>query len=93
LHSDFSSCSAWHHRAYDEKLLARFERGELIAAGSTEEIEIRAVALHAVERLVAELGASGVSATARELEYLLWNRGAGAEYKVLPRRRIRTVFY
>jgi hypothetical protein len=79
--------------AYDDALLARIERGELIPAGSPEEIEIRAVTVHAVERIVAELRASGVSVTARELDYLLWNRGAGAEYKALPRHRTRTVFY
>jgi hypothetical protein len=79
--------------AYDDELLARIERGELIPAGSAEEIEIRAVSVHAVERIVAELGASGISASARELDYLLWNRGSGAEYKALPRHRTRTVFY
>jgi hypothetical protein len=79
--------------AYEDELLARIACGELIPAGSPEEIEIRAVALHAVERLVAELGASGVSATARELDYLLWNQGSGEEYKALPRHRTRTVFY
>jgi hypothetical protein len=79
--------------AYEDELLERIERGELIPVGSPDEIEIRAVALHTVERLVAELGASGVSATARELDYLLWNRGAGAAYKALPRHRTRTVFY
>ncbi len=79
--------------AYDDELLARIERGELIPAGSPEEIEIRAVAVHAVERIVAELRASGISVTARELDYLLWNRGQGAAYKALPRHRTRTVFY
>jgi hypothetical protein len=79
--------------AYDPDLLQRIERGELIPAGSPEEIEIRAVALHTVERIVAELGASGIPVTARELDYLLWNRGAGAAYKTLPRHRTRTVFY
>ena len=78
---------------YDPDLLARIERGELIPAGSPEEIEIRAVAVHAVERIAAELRASGVPATARELDYLLWNRGSGEEYKTLPRHRTRTVFY
>ncbi len=47
--------------AYDDELLARIERGELIPAGSPEEIEIRAVAVHAVERIVAELRASGIT--------------------------------
>jgi hypothetical protein len=78
---------------YDDGLLGRIERGELIAAGSVEEIEIRAVALHAVEWIVSELRASDIPVTARELDYLLWNRGAGAEYKTLPRHRTRTVFY
>jgi hypothetical protein len=79
--------------AYDPDLLARIERGELIPAGSPEEIEIRALAVHAVERIAAELRASGAMVTARELDYLLWNRGLGEEYKTLPRHRTRTVFY
>jgi hypothetical protein len=78
---------------YEYELLERIERGELIPAGSPEEIEIRAVTVHAVDRIAAELDASGISATARELDYLLWNRGSGAEYKALPRHRTRTVFY
>ncbi len=78
---------------YDADLLKRIEREELIPAGSPEEVEIRAVAVHAVERIVAELRASGVPATARELDYLLWNRGQGASYKAHPRHRTRTVFY
>lgn len=79
--------------AYDPDLLARIERGELIAAGSPEEVEIRAVALHAVERIVAALQAAGTPTTARDLDYLLWNRGLGAVYKTAPRHRTRTVFY
>ena len=79
--------------AFDADLLARIERGELITAGSPAEIEIRAVAVHAVERIVAELRACGVPISARELDFLLWNRGQGASYKTLPRHRTRTVFY
>jgi hypothetical protein len=78
---------------YDPELLARIERGELIAAGSAEEVEIRAVAVHAVERIVAVMNEAGTPTTARELDYLLWNRGLGAVYKALPRHRTRTVFY
>ena len=78
---------------YDAGLLARIEREELIPAGSPEEVEIRTVAVHAVERIVATLRALGVPATARELDYLLWNRGQGASYKAHPRHRTRTVFY
>ena len=78
---------------YDPSLLARINAEELIEAGSLEEIEIRAVALHAVELLVEELRASGVSTSARQLDYLLWNRGGGAMYKAQPRHRTRTMFY
>src|SRR5207248_505413 len=38
--------------AFDADLVARIEREELIAHDSPEEVEIRACALHAVERLV-----------------------------------------
>ncbi len=79
--------------AYEPALLQRIEREELIPAGSPEEIEIRAVSVHTVERIVAEIRTSGVQATARLLDYVLWNRGAGELYKTLPRHRTRTVFY
>ena len=79
--------------AYDPGLLARIERGESIAAGSPEEVEIRAVSVHAVERLVAALRALGIQTSARRLDYLLWNRGSDEVYKTLPRHRTRTVYY
>ncbi len=78
---------------YDPELAARIDGGELIAAGSREEVEIRACALHAVELLVEALGASGTAATAMRLDYLLWNRGQGPSYKARPRHRTRTVYY
>lgn len=78
---------------YDDGLLARIAAGELISPGTAEEVEIRAVSLHAVERLVDELRAAGTPTTARQLDFLLWNRGAGELYKELPRHRTRTVYY
>jgi hypothetical protein len=78
---------------YNRDLLGRIERGQLIPPGSEEEVELRAVTIHAVERLVDELNQTGVPTTARCLDYLLWNRGAGDVYKSLPRHRTRTVFY
>ena len=74
---------------YAPELAARIGAGELIPAGSPEEVEIRAVALHAVEQLAARL--PGVSA--RQLDVHLWNRGQGEAYKASPRHRTRTVFY
>jgi hypothetical protein len=78
---------------YAPALAARIEAGALIPAGSPEEIEIRACGLHAVELLVAELRRQGRATTARELDYLLWNRGQDPAYKARPRHRTRTVYY
>lgn len=75
--------------AYEPELLARIQREELIEAGSAEEVEIRACALHAVELMKACV--PGV--TAMQLDYVLWNRGQRPEFKAQPRHRTRTVFY
>jgi Queuosine salvage protein len=74
---------------YDDALLARIEAGERLDPGSTEEVEIRAVAVHAVEQLVAELD----GATAGEVDMALWHRGARPEMKAHPRHRTRTTAY
>lgn len=78
---------------YNPVLLARIDAGQLIPAGSPEETEIRAVGLHAVERVAEALRAQGTPVTARDLDYLLWHRGQAAHYKVRPRHRARSVFY
>lgn len=78
---------------YDPGLVARIEAGELIASGSPEEVEIRACAVHVVERLVAETRALGTPLTAAEIDYVLWTRGQCPDYKARPRHRTRTVFY
>ena len=78
---------------YEPELLARINDGQLIPAGSLEETEIRAVGLHAVERVADELRAHGTPVTARELDYLLWHRGQAPHYKAQPRHRARSVFY
>jgi hypothetical protein len=79
---------------YDEGLAARIDREELIEAGSVEEVEIRACAVHAVELMKKELGRAGTPVTAMGLDYVLWNRGQERHYKaVKPRHRARTVYY
>ncbi|HKJ25330.1 MAG TPA: queuosine salvage family protein, partial [Myxococcota bacterium] len=78
---------------YAPALAARIERGEPIPAGSAEEVEIRAAGVHAVERLVAELGRRGVEATAASVDARLWHRGQSPAVKARPRHRTRTVFY
>jgi len=78
---------------YAEDLVSRIDTGNLIPAGSAEEIEIRAGALYAVELLKDEMHSSGYPMTAMELDFLLWNRGQQPAYKSIPRHRTRTVFY
>jgi hypothetical protein len=78
---------------YDAALLARIEAGREIASGSEEEVEIRAVALHAVERAAARLRREGVSLGSEALDHWLWNRGQAPELKAHPRHRTRSVFY
>jgi len=79
--------------AYAPELLERIEAGELLTAGAPEEVEIRAVALHAVELLVAAIRAQGGETNAQRVDHLLWSRGQGAAFKAQPRHRTRTVFY
>ncbi len=78
---------------YDQNLANRIDTGELIPAGSAEEVEIRACAVHAVELLTKELRKAGHRVTSSGLDYLLWNRGQQPYYKAIPRHRTRTVFY
>ncbi len=75
------------------ELAERIERGELLPSGSGPEVELRAVALHAVERMVAEIRERGGSASARTLDHALWNRGQAPGIKARPRHRTRTVYY
>ena len=79
---------------YNEDLIARIDAEQLIPAGSPEEVEIRACALHAVELIAEEMRVAGHSISSMELDYLLWNRGQQSFYKkTRPRHRTRTVFY
>jgi hypothetical protein len=75
---------------FDQALVDRIERGELIEHGSPEEVEIRACALHAVELIVA---ARAAAVTAADVDLLLWNRGQQPRYKAAPRHRSRCTAY
>jgi hypothetical protein len=74
-------------------LVARIDAGDDITSGSEPEVEIRAVAVDAVESMVGHLRSLGRSVTAGELDSVLWNRGAGDRYKAVPRHRTRCVYY
>ena len=78
---------------FEPELVARIERGELIGHDSTEEVEIRACAVHAVELIVAAARQAGAAVTAAQIDETLWNRGQRNDYKSVPRHRSRTTAY
>jgi hypothetical protein len=78
---------------YDPALAARIGAGELLEAGSPEEVEIRAAAVHSVECCIASMRNAGVKMTARQLDTALWTRGQLPAMKAHPRHRARTANY
>lgn len=78
---------------YDPDLAATIDAGRLLEPGSSEEVEIRACAVWAVEQVVERVRHRGVATSAAGLDYLLWHRGQEPRYKAVPRHRCRTVFY
>jgi len=78
---------------YEESLIERIAAGTLIPAGSAEEVEIRACALHAVELVKNQIRKTGQTINSPDLDNFLWNRGQQPHYKAVPRHRTRCVFY
>ena len=78
---------------YAPALAARIAAGELLEAGSPEEVEIRAAAVHSVECCISSMRNAGVKMTARQLDTALWTRGQLPAMKAHPRHRARTVNY
>jgi len=80
--------------SYSEPLAATIERGEEIPSGSTEEVELRACAVHTAELVREALLQNGTAVTARQLDQILWHRGQQPEIKAAGKRhRTRTVYY
>lgn len=75
---------------YAPDLAARIDRGDMIAAGSAEETEIRACAIHAVELM--KRAADG-KATSVNLDHILWHRGYEPDIYARPKHRTMTVWY
>jgi hypothetical protein len=74
---------------FDSELVARIDRGELITHGSDAEVEIRACALHAIERIVE----ARPETCAARVDELLWRRGGESRYKATARHRSRCTAY
>jgi hypothetical protein len=78
---------------YEAELARRIDAEELLISGSPEEVEIRASALHSVERCVAGLADAGVRMTAQQIDYSMWTRGQSPDMKATPRHRARSTYY
>jgi hypothetical protein len=77
----------------DTDLAAAIAAGDVLPTGGREEIELRAAAVDAVERIVAGLRERGRSVTAMAVDEALWARGQRPAYKARPRPRIRTTAF
>ncbi len=78
---------------YSAPLAQKVDREILLEAGSPEEIEIRANSIWAVELIRQELNQLGKRARPFEIDWILWNMGQGAEFKLKPYHRTLTIFY
>jgi len=78
---------------YSESLARQIDDEALLVVGSREEVEIRAVAVEAVERIVSALALLGRPTSAHALDGLLWNAGQAPAIKARPRHRARTSYY
>jgi hypothetical protein len=78
---------------YAESLAEKVDRQALIKAGSTEEVEIRANTIWAVELIRQAMQEKDKSVTASQLDWMLWNLGQQDTYRAKPYHRTRTVFY
>lgn len=77
---------------YSEPLRRRIDGYEELTAGEPCEVEIRAGAVMAVERLRDELAVRGRELRAAELDRILWELSQSL-YPVRPHHRTRTIFY
>jgi hypothetical protein len=78
---------------YTAELRQRIDNDELIEVGCEEEVEMRAAALTAVEKLREVIRARGGALTSTDIDCWLWNRGHEGRYKEVKRHRTRTVHY
>lgn len=78
---------------YAPALAEKIDGGVFIAAGSAEEIELRAVAIHAVELMKQAAHKAGHNVTSVNLDHLLWHRGYEPDLYSRPTHRTLTTDY
>lgn len=77
---------------YSPALAAAVDRGQLLAPGGPQEVEIRAATVVAVERLRRALAEQGIHLRAFELDWILWD-WCQRQPPAHPPHRVVTIFY
>lgn len=78
---------------YKDQLSRKIKAGLRLPSSSPEEVEIRALAVTAVEALSTTLRNQGHSVSPRVLDEWLWRRGQKPEIKSSPRHRTYSPYY
>jgi hypothetical protein len=78
---------------YGRDLALKVDKGVLLSPGGTEEVEIRANTIWAVEGIRRELALNGQDFKAYEIDGILWNMGQQDRYRSRPYHKTITIFY
>ena len=84
---------AWGILRYAPALARKVDAQIELAAGSADEIEIRAATLWAVEFLREELAARGHALWSVQVDWILWDASQGKFKEMRPYHRVRTIYY
>lgn len=77
--------------SYSDDLARKIEQGHMFTQGEPQEMELRAAAIVAVEKMVLAARASDKSAF--WFDQVLWHRGLEAAYTLKQPHRAKTIFY
>jgi hypothetical protein len=78
---------------YDQALSEKVDSGTPLDAAGSEEVEIRANTIWAVELMREELERMGRMLKAIEIDWILWNMGQDVGFNTKPYHRTKTIFY
>ena len=78
---------------YSEALAKKIDHHRPLEAGCSEEVEIRANTVWAVEIIRRTLTKHGENVNASDIDGMLWSLGQKNDYRKKPYHRTRTIFY
>ncbi len=79
--------------SYHPELAAAVDSLRYLPPGSEQEVEIRAMTIHAVEEIKGAFARSGRPATSPEVDNWLWQLGQLDAFRKRPYHRCRTIYY